>query len=728
MSEEELQFTIILIGVGILAAAVIINDVFSIHALWKRLLRSKKAPTPQALVNAHTKHHRFYHFTHHRFFETMYVSFYLFALSFLGILAIGGAIIAQDILTGSIGTADDRLMRLTFVLFFFLMARWYYRQEHHYITGHKLVALLSCVILIDFVHLITHKGYLEVAMILVIFWIWVSGILLAILRFEVSYRRDVVFSVGIPAAILYYLVRTDGWVLMIILLPPFVLAVREFLRKSDPTFESVKRFLPNPLPFHPVQPTSFRRDLELSYFPARVFKGCSAVEVLFWALMTPIVLIPVSQYLQSREEQLQQWHENIVAWGRNEYVLEPETVADRLGLTLEDTYPLLNELKEEGELAVYESPRGLVYGLQPSAEMDAFIKKLDLTKTELPERDRDLLEYILGKRRVKAPTSVLLSVMSRGDKVEVSVEPAGGTLSAVVSSLITCDVDELRERAHTINTFMKHALGGRGYFRIYTVDNPSFVDTLKREGELLVNDVFKESFYLDPDVSHIVLDTDMVDIPFELMWHQTFFALQYSIGRRLRVRGPLVLNPPSEVERNRALIIADPDSTLGEAVRECDYLAQNLSRLIDINYIKQEEVTIEKVRALLHSGYTIIHYAGHVTEQGLDLCDGVLRADVIMHNLVGAPLVFVNGCKSAGVLATPLTEAFLQSGALGYLGSLWDIHDIAAAQVAVDFYTHCLQHHTLGEALRKAKKTAFDRHNIAWTCFVLFGDPTLQLL
>lgn len=728
MSEEELQFAVVLIGAGILALAVIINDMFSIHTLWIRFLRSKKPPTPQALVNAHTKHHRFYHYSHHRFFETTYVSFYLFTLSFLGILAIGGAIIAQNILTGSLGTADDRLMRLTFVLFFFLIARWYYRQEHHYITSHKLVALLSCVILIDFVHLITHKGYLEVAMILVIFWIWVSGILLAILRFEVSYRRDVVFSMGIPVAVLYYLVRTDGWVLLIILLPPFVFAIREFLRKSDPNFESMKRFLPNPLPFHPVQPTSFRGDLGSSYFPATVFSGCSVIEVLFWALMTPIVLIPVSQYLQSREEQLQQWHETIVAWGRNDYVLEPETVADRLGLKLEDTYPLLNELKEEGELAVYESPKGLVYGLQPSAEMDAFIKKLDLRRTELPESDRDLLEYILGKRRVKVPKSVLLSVMSRGDKVEVSVEPAGGTLSAVVPSVVTCDVDELRQKACAINKFMKLTLGTLGCFKTYTVNNPSFLEILKEKGDLLFEDVFNRSSYQDLDISHIVLDTDMVDIPFELMWHQTFFALQYSMGRRLRVKGPLVLNPPLEVEKNRALIIADPDTTLEETVRECDYLAEALSRLIDTDYIKQEEATTDRVRALLHSGYTIIHYAGHVTEQGLVLWDGVLKGDVIMHHLVGAPLVFVNGCRSAGVLATPLAGAFLQGGALGYLGSLWDVHDVAAAQVAVDFYTYCLHHHTLGEALRKAKKTAFDRHSIAWTCFVLFGDPTLQLI
>ncbi|MBU7019643.1 MAG: CHAT domain-containing protein [Theionarchaea archaeon] len=726
MSEEEFQFAVVLIGAGVLAAVVIINDMFSIHTLWIRLLRSRKPPTPYALVNALAKHHQFYHHTHHRFFQTTYVSFYLFALSFLGLLVMGGAIIIQDILNGSLRTADDRLMRLTFLLFFFLMSRWYYRQEHHYVTAHKLVAILSCVILIDFVHLITNRGYLELVLILVIFWVWVGGILAAIMRFEVSYRRDVGFSMGIPLAVLYYMLRTDGWVLVLILFPPFVFAVLEFLKKSELDFNYMKRFLPNPLPFFPVQSTSFCSDVVLSYSPATAFGGCSAIEILFWASMTPIVLIPVNQYLQSREEQLKQWHEDIVTWGRNEYVLEPEIVADRLGLRLEDTYPLLNELKEEGELAVYEGPKGLVYGLQPSAEMDAFVEKLNLKRTELPESDRDLLDYVMGKSRVRAPKSVLLSVLSRGDEVEVSLEPAGGTLSAVVPTVIIGNVDELRQYAEDINRFMNYILGFLKH-KTYTVDTPAFIDRLKHEGESLYERVLGESSYQD-DISHIALETDLIDVPFELMWHRTFFALQYGVGRRLRTRGPLVLNAPHPMEKHRALILADPDGTLDETVRECDYLADALSRLVDTDYIKQEEVTTEKVRTLLHTGYTIIHYAGHVTQQGLELSDAALKGSVIMRHLVGAPLVFVNGCRSAGVLTTPLAEAFLQGGALGYLGSLWDVHDIPAAQLAVDFYKHCLHHHTIGEALQKAKKTAFDNSNIAWTCFVLFGDPTLHLI
>jgi CHAT domain-containing protein len=74
-----------------------------------------------------------------------------------------------------------------------------------------------------------------------------------------------------------------------------------------------------------------------------------------------------------------------------------------------------------------------------------------------------------------------------------------------------------------------------------------------------------------------------------------------------------------------------------------------------------------------------------------------------------------------------VAEAFLRGGAIGYIGSVWDIHDTAAAQLAVDFYMNS-RLHSMGEALRKAKEKAYQERNIAWLCFVLFGDPTLQLI
>lgn len=728
MNEEEWQFFMVLIGGGILAAAVIVNDLFSLQKFWARLIRSRRPPTPEMLVKAHTKHQRFFHHTHQRLFETTYVSFYLFALSFLGILVLNAFIVIQDITKGVDYNADERLLRLFYITLFFLLSRWYYRQEHHYTTAHKLVAILSCIIFIDLVHLITKADYLQTTITLILFWVWVMGILHAILSYEVNYARDVAFSIGIPFAVIYSLVRQDAVVLFLIIAPLFVLAVREYVVKSE-KYKAIEHFFPNPLPFKSSQPHSFLKDVFSSLLPRETFAGCSIWEVLFWFSMTPVVLVPVTLYLQGREEQLQKRHDDIVEWSQNEYVLDPETVADRFGLTLVDTYPLLNELTEEGRLTLYESAEGLKYGLPPSEEMNAFIKKLDLRKTELPEKDRDLLEYIAGKRRISPPKTVIISILERPDGIEVSLESAGGTISALKWSTFM-DRNDLRSASFDINRLVGLTLNLMNLFGHYQIKPrtfQSFLKLLQEKGKTLLECAGSESL-LKSEMSHIVLETNANDIPFELMWADEFFALKYAIGRRLRIAGPAEMRSPEDSDALRALIIADPKENLREAVAECEYVEAELKKLIATSYIRRSAATCENVRSYLRSGYTIIHYAGHVDESGLQLSDGILDSDTIRKTVRGRPIVFINGCKSAGVVNTELAEAFLRGGAVGYIGSLWDIHDVAAAQLAITFYRNSLHHYSLGEALRMAKESAFHDNNIAWLCFVLFGDPTLRLI
>ncbi|KYK32292.1 MAG: CHAT domain-containing protein [Theionarchaea archaeon] len=726
MNEEEWIFTSLVIGGGLLAAAVVINDVFSLQKFWARRIRSRKPPPPEKIAKAHTRHQRFFHHTNQRLFSTTYVSFYLFALSLWGILIINAFILIQDILQGADYNADGRLLRLFYILVFFLLSRWYYRQEHHYTTAHKLVGILSGVIMIDLVHVLTGVDYIQVTTVLLILWIWMIGILRAVLSYEVNYARDVAFSAGIPFAVFYFLVRTDGIILFLILGPVVVLALREFITKSE-KYSKIEQLF-GPLPFHPVQYDSFLKDVLYSLFPGHSFAGCSVWEILFWGSMTPVVLVPVTLYLQSREEQLHKWQNDLIQWSQDEYIINPETAADRLGIPLEDTYPLLNEVTAQGKLTLYEGPQGLVYGLPPSEEMDAFIEKVNLRKTELPQRDRDLLEYVIRKGRITPPTTALLSIMKRDHEIEVSVEPAGGTISALKFSSTMNTSDSLERISHSINTLVGETvetLGFFGHFRIKNYD--AFLSLLQEKGKELFHCAIPSHMVQELDTPHVVLETNMDTIPFELMWSDTVFAVKYAMGRRLRVAGPGRIKL-EDTESLRALIIADPTGTLKGAFRECEHLAAELDRLVDTHYISKA-ATCNQVLDCLRTGYTIIHYAGHV-ESGLPLSDGVLDADTIQRNVKGRPVVFINGCKSAGMAHThtALAEAFLRGGAVGYIGSLWDVHDMAAALLATDFYTTCLQKYTVGEALRKAKENAFLKSSIAWLCFVLFGDPTLRLI
>lgn len=731
MNEEELQFLFVMGCGGILALVIILDNLFSISKLWARYIRSKTTPTPEELVKAHTVHSTFYHYTHQRLFSTTYISFYLFVLSCIGLFATAGLMLFQNFFNNALFSTDERFIRWWSIFFFFLLSRWNYRQDHTYIAGHKLTAIICGIIWIDFVHMITGESYIQVGMILLMLWIWIMGFLGGMVTYETRYRRNIAFSIGLPFALLYFLIRTDAGVLLFIIGPAFILAVGEFIHGSEFSYTWLKKIFPRPLPFFPAEPDSFIEDIGHSMNFKVVFKHCSFFEIVYWGLMTPILLIPAVLYLQSREEQLKKQHDKIIEWTEKEYVLNPETVADRLGMSLVRVYPLLNEMVDTGELTVYESSQGLQYGLSPSGEMKAFVHKFHLRKTELPTKDREVLEYIEGKTRIKPAKTVMVSVIKQKNNIEVSTERVGGTVSAVVSSVYR-DAFPLEKIAKDMNKAVKTALAVLKFQKKYKISDAStFLSKLRKKGETLfecvVPDVLPEF-----DMPFLLLETNIDDIPFELMWDSEFFALQYGMGRRLKVTSAqnktIQKVEGSRGDTIRALIIADPTDNLPEAVEECEIIRQELERFMDVTFINPAEATCERVSSGLGEGYTIIHYAGHVTEKGLQLADGVLQSDEIITSVSGRPLIFINGCKSAGIAHTELAKGFLQGGALGYIGSMWEIHDKAAARLAVDFYLNAFYFYRIGEALRMAKERAFKENNFAWLCFVLFGDPTLTLL
>lgn len=76
-----------------------------------------------------------------------------------------------------------------------------------------------------------------------------------------------------------------------------------------------------------------------------------------------------------------------------------------------------------------------------------------------------------------------------------------------------------------------------------------------------------------------------------------------------------------------------------------------------------------------------------------------------------------------------LASAFVYSGAMGCVGSLWPVYDEAAAAFAIDFYRRVLDGDPIGEALRHARRTTRDRYpeGATWASYVLYGDPTYRL-
>jgi CHAT domain-containing protein len=167
------------------------------------------------------------------------------------------------------------------------------------------------------------------------------------------------------------------------------------------------------------------------------------------------------------------------------------------------------------------------------------------------------------------------------------------------------------------------------------------------------------------------------------------------------------------------------------------------------------EATGEELnRALLSGDHDVIHFAGHAHFNGKEPdLSGLLLHDQevflsqkIQRFVEGQPLVFLNACET-GVTANEsagpqtvgeyfwepaegLASAFLYGGALGCVGSLWPVYDQPAAEFAVTFYNEVLEGQMVGEAMRLARRSIKQQYpdSITWASFVLYGDPTFQLV
>ena len=87
-------------------------------------------------------------------------------------------------------------------------------------------------------------------------------------------------------------------------------------------------------------------------------------------------------------------------------------------------------------------------------------------------------------------------------------------------------------------------------------------------------------------------------------------------------------------------------------------------------------------------------------------------ASVIEANLVGRPLVYVNGCASAHAAAATasVAHAFLHGGALAVVGTVADVADDHAATLATTFYREALGAHRSGtRSARRARRCARPR-------------------
>jgi hypothetical protein len=273
--------------------------------------------------------------------------------------------------------------------------------------------------------------------------------------------------------------------------------------------------------------------------------------------------------------------------------------------------------------------------------------------------------------------------------------------------------------------------------------------------------------------------------PWELLHDgEELLGLRYALGRQVFMDAPTLRQARRRTAGSiRVLVIGDPvfasaflddlrrqkrplPPQLPEAREEARRVTQEFERLRDelaglpplhVESVVGETLSVTEMRERLRDGYHIIHFAGHGVFRKGDpetsawlLSDGELWAREIRNTLAGQEeppwLIFANACEAGMDAGAPvgryqgdvfgLATACINQGVAAYVAPLWPVQDVLAAELAADFYRELvLNRASVGEALRRAKVRARGRQGVGhaarqltWASFVLYGDPTQQLL
>lgn len=273
--------------------------------------------------------------------------------------------------------------------------------------------------------------------------------------------------------------------------------------------------------------------------------------------------------------------------------------------------------------------------------------------------------------------------------------------------------------------------------------------------------------------------------PWELLHDgEELLGLRFALGRQIFMESPSLRQARRRAAGAiRVLVIGDPAFTpsfvddlrrqkrpippqLPEAREEARRVALEFERLRDelaglpplhVESVVGDAISVTEMRERLRGGYHIIHFAGHGVFRKGDpetsawlLSDGELWAREMRNTLAGQQeppwLIFANACEAGMDAGTPigryqgdvfgLATACINQGVAAYIAPLWPVQDVLAAELAADFYRELVVTRvSVGEALRRAKVRARGRRaaggaarQLTWASFVLYGDPTQQLL
>ncbi len=219
-----------------------------------------------------------------------------------------------------------------------------------------------------------------------------------------------------------------------------------------------------------------------------------------------------------------------------------------------------------------------------------------------------------------------------------------------------------------------------------------------------------------------------------------FLAETFQVTRWLAGR-----SPAHQVHVKHASIVA-PQHELLYAQREEAYFRQLPARRVQVSNTLRSTADVRQMAQA--GGVQLLHFAAHgrfdaqnANLSPLSLQDGVLTPiDLAGERAAGLrrerPLVFLNACHTAR-LAFALTglggwakRLVADLNVSAFIGTLWEVNDLLAAEFAITFYDRLFAGDTLGQAFYTARLHVRDRQpaNPTWLAYVLYADPNSVVL
>src|SRR5690606_38348012 len=187
-------------------------------------------------------------------------------------------------------------------------------------------------------------------------------------------------------------------------------------------------------------------------------------------------------------------------------------------------------------------------------------------------------------------------------------------------------------------------------------------------------------------------------------------------------------------------VVIPDDSGLASAQKEKAYLTGLAGPQRKVTAVPP---TFEELMEAMAAGvYDVWHFSGHGSVQDdqdpnravIQLKDGQRftpeQISGRQANLGRSdPLIFFNACQigRAGMSLTGLggwASQFLRTGAAGFIGPMWNVHDNPASDFARAFYDRLLEGKPIGAATLAARNEIKKYQDATWLAYTVYGHPS----